>query len=172
MLVVGNIGYSIPVLSLRAKISHSWLDHEIAMVSEEVALQRWRAESWPPIAERWETLHGLALALGGALKDFGSSSLVDVLPSLQRLSTEEKEDLKASLDLLHTRLIDVPAVQLEFATRLDACWRAAQEFFLTVKNPEATEACVVVKWQAVKAGASELRSMFSSERLPNGIVLP
>lgn len=177
MRCVAESAFTGALTSFRAKVSHSWLDHEIAMVDIETAQRRWLASGWAEVAQRWTVLYALALRFAGHFDDFSAATLVDTLALLQNLSSDDRNALKASLQQLHEPLIDTAALRVEYLQRLDALWQSVELFFaLALAHADAGNAAQVAsfisRWQAVQRGAALLKEMFTSHRIPMGVLLP
>lgn len=163
---------NLTVLSLRAKVSHSWLDHEIRMIPVETAVRRWRDNEWESIAERWRTLRRIAQSLGSRLGEFRASVLIDSMPQFAGLSVQERSILRQRLDALQPQWVDVGALANEYSACLDALWSDAQVFFGAVARPGALEEGIAQAWRDVRHAGESFKSLFESGRVPGGIVLP
>lgn len=177
MRCIAEPAFTGALTSFRAKVSHSWLDHEIAMVDTETAQRRWLAGGWAEVAQRWTVLYALAQRFAGHFDDFSAATLVDTLAPLQNLSRDDRNALKASLQQLHEPLIDTAALRVEYVQRLDALWRAVELFFALALAParagkDAQVASLTFRWQAVQRAAALLKEMFTSHRIPMGVLLP
>jgi hypothetical protein len=172
MIVAKFSSIRVPVLSLRAKISHSWLDHEVAMVPVELAVNRWQAGQWVHIAVRWGALYELALKLSDALPEFGAATLVDTIDAFGALGTPERHMLKERLAKLHAQLVDIEARQADYLRCLNSFWQAATKFFERTVDPMATGSDVSALWAVVRSTGSEFKCLFQDGTLPDGIILP
>ncbi len=162
----------ISVLSLRAKVSHSWLDHEVAMVPTSLAVNRWRAGQWAAIALRWKVLHKLALELADALADFGAATLVDRIDALAAIGTAGKCTLRERLVVQHASAIDVDAQRRRYLGHLHAFWESAMVFFGRTSDATATVDCISKGWEGVRTAGSDFKRLFEDGTIPEGIVLP
>lgn len=174
MIVFHSLSYSERLLSLRAKVSHTWLDHEIAMVDTSLALDRWRSSAWGQMAKRWPALHGMAAEFALHLSDYSAAYLVDQLAPLQALTVAEKAELKVRLNQLHDSLMDTEAIRMLYEHKLANLWQNAEHFFgLAIQpfdaklGPELTQ-----RWAAVQLAADDLKQMFTNGQLPAGVLLP
>ena len=169
-LILRQFVVRVPALSMRAKVSHSWLDHEIAMVSEELALARWKSLRWGIVERRWVALHDIARQLGESMYQFKTSYLVELLPAFQMLSAFDREDLRQRLD-------DLPEVRFDNAEEkyvelLGILWDCSKSFFDIASDHNAEESKVVVRWRKIRTAAHDLKCMFELGEIPNGVILP
>lgn len=160
-----------PAASARGKVSHSWLDHEIGLVSDEIAVRRWRSREWNPIEARWKSLYAIARALGDQLSVFRASALVDVLPQFASLPEDCRAELRNRLDAAQPDLCG-PKTRTEYMERLGALWDASLAFFLVVHEPQADEPAVAAAWKEVRARGERMKELFDGGGIPSGIVLP
>jgi len=161
-----------PVLEQRAKISHSWLDHEIAMVDADLAVARWTSRKWPDIGTRWQSLHRIAEDFADMLDQFSASGLVDRRMEFRTLAPATATALKQALDLLHSSHMDAAAVRKEYLGRLARLWTASRAFFARVGDQDCTEPAVRSSWQDVRVAGAAMKLLFSDGTIPAGIVLP
>lgn len=164
--------FDLAVLSLRAKICHSWLDHEIAMTSDQLVLDRWRAGAWPAVYRRWVTLQTLAMSLADQFGDFGASHLIDKLPVFQQWSAAERESLKHSIRQSDAYEAGVTALRDEYLAKLLTLVEASEQFFSCARGQDGSPDTMLRAWLPVRTCGRELRDMFTTERIPVGIVLP
>lgn len=162
----------ISVLSLRAKVSHSWLDHEVAMVPTTLAIDRWRAGQWAVIALRWKVMHQLALRLSDALADFGAATLVDRIDALEAIGTAGKCTLREQLVVQHANAIDIEAQRRRYLTHLHAFWQSAVVFFDRTSNTTAAVEFISEGWEGVREAGSDFKYLFEDGTIPEGILLP
>ena len=120
MRCIAEPAFTGALTSFRAKVSHSWLDHEIAMVDTETAQRRWLAGGWAEVAQRWTVLYALAQRFAGHFDDFSAATLVDTLAPLQNLSRDDRNALKASLQQFRRRYNRSAPTQSAHPTR----WRS------------------------------------------------
>ena len=99
--------------SRRAKVSHSWLDHEIALVSPDTAVHRWQAKEWGRLSTVFKSFYSTAVDLADGLMGFSSSTLVDKLSPFAVLGIEARAELKQKLDGLFLQQFDVPALRAD-----------------------------------------------------------
>lgn len=161
-------------LSLRAKVSHTWLDHEVMMVPTELALLRWQRNGWIGVQDRWQALHRIALDLADHLDDFSAARLVVRLPALASLPATLRDAMTAQLDAMHRELMDTPAIRASYMARLQALWNDSLHFFEMANRAyeDARADDFIARWQAVRDAASSLRAMFTSGEIPQGSLLP
>ena len=162
----------LPVLEQRAKINHSWLDHEIGMVDGDLAVARWSSGAWPEIGTRWQNLHQIAEEFADVMDQFSASSLVDQRIEFRTLSPVTAAALKRALDSLHARHMDVLAVRNEYLGRLAHLRAASQAFFAGLGDEGCTELAVRSSWQDVRVAGAAMKSLFSDGTIPAGVVLP
>ncbi|MDP1740944.1 hypothetical protein [Polaromonas sp.] len=172
MMCIDDVQFAGEVVSLRAKVSHSWLDHEISMIDTPVAVTRWRSGNWPTIACKWESMHDLALEFGEMLHRFSAAALVDTLPVFDAMELAAKGELRARLDALHQNFIDTPALRTEYLARLQTLWSCAVSFFSLAQQPGAGEAEIVSAWGQVRGAGAQMKALFTSGLIPSGVVLP
>ena len=172
MVCIDDAQFAGALVSLRAKVSHSWLDHEISMVDAHVAVARCRAGTWPLIAGKWQAVHELALEFGERLGQFSSATLVDMLPAFQTMASADKRELKARLDALHSCKFDTPRLRVEYSALLQILWNRAESFFRLVEQPSASELELVTAWERVRDAGADLKTMFTSGQIPKGVVMP
>lgn len=161
-------------LSLRAKVSHTWLDHEVMMVPADQALLRWQRSGWLGVQHRWRTLHRMALELAEHLDDFSAARLVDRLPALAALAPALRDEMTIQLQEMHRTRFNTPLVKAAYLTRLQALWDSSIHFFELANGPHDSALAdeFVARWHAVRANASSLRAMFASGEIPKGMLLP
>lgn len=174
MIVFHSLSYSERLLSLRAKVSHTWLDHEIAMVDTSLALERWRGAAWKQMAQRWLALRDMASKFALHLSDYSAASLVDQLAPLQALTVAEKTELKVRLNQLHDSLMDTEAIRMLYEHKLANLWQNSEHFFELAIQPFDTklEHELTQRWVAVQLAAADLKLMFTNGQLPAGVLLP
>ena len=157
---------------LRAKTHHSWLDHCIAMVSSEMALQRARAGSWEAEGRRSETLYQIALNLGQSLDRLRVSNLVNEMHQFDYMEIEERAALGCRLDELQAKVFDVASVSLQYHELLEALWSQWRLFIDLALAPHANAAEIEARWLQVQSAGFTLKKLFTDEVIPSGYVLP
>lgn len=162
----------LPVLEQRAKVSHSWLDHEIAMVDSDLAVARWSSGTWSLIGMRWQNLHQIAEDFADMMEHFSASGLVDERIEFRTLAPATATALKRILDSLHSQHMDAAAVRKEYLDRLARLWTASQTFFARLDDQNCTEPAVRSSWQDVRDAGAAMKLLFSDGTIPAGIVLP
>ncbi len=170
MLVIRVPGVS--TTALRAKVSHTWLDHEVAMVMDADVVNRRKAGQWNAIQLRWVTLPELALEFGRAFDEFSAASLVDALSPFQSMPLADRELLKSRLDAMHREVISPVELQEEYFDKLEFFWTTAQRFFAMAADSAAADTAVLLAWNEVRGAGAELKRMFSEHRIPDGVILP
>jgi len=160
------------VLAQRAKVSHSWLDHEIALVSPDSAVHRWRSKEWGRLSTVFKSFHTTAMDLADGLMGFSSSTLVDKLSPFVALGNDARAELKQKLDELFLQQFNAPALRADYLYRLSGLWRAVTTFREIVESELVNPDAVRAGWVSVQQAGAELKQMFSDNRIPKGIVLP
>lgn len=171
MFIFSALAPEIEALSLRAKVSHSWLDHEILLVTPDAAALRWEMNEWQRRLP-FESLRGMAWELAGKMMQFSASSLVDRLTPFSSIPHAELEVVKERLDALHLRKFDVQEIEREYKSNLVALEAAVDSFASFINSEAPTEASVRRGWTQVRERAAALKVLFASGRIPDGIVLP
>lgn len=175
-------GITSKAMSLRGKVSHSWLDHEIRGVpNDDLVVQRWRDGSWAGIRGRWASLYALAQALENEIHGFYASSLVSS-EFFPRLNETELGILKVSLDKAAGNPNDLIQRKATYSASLTALWQATETFFKATETPcsgalssgvpTKEEKCVRDAWKGVKTAAERLKDLFDNGTIPNGVLLP
>lgn len=172
MMCIDDVQFAGEIVSLRAKVSHSWLDHEISMIDTPVAIARWRSGNWPTIARKWESLHVLAIEFGAMLHLFSAATLVDTLPAFRAMQPSAKSKLRTRLDALHQSFIDTPVLRTEYDASLHTLWSCATSFFSLAQQTSAGETEIVVAWGQVRSAGAQMKTLFTSGLIPRGVVLP
>lgn len=158
--------------SWRAKVSHSWLDHEIALVSPGTAVRRWQTKEWGRLSTVFNSFYATAVELGDGLMGFSSSMLVDKLSPFSILDSEARAALKQKLDELFLQQFDVPTLRADYLHRLSSLWQAVTAFREMVESESANPDSVRAGWVSVQQAGAELKQIFTDNRIPKGIVLP
>lgn len=171
---VSQAGLTDPLTSLRSKVSHTWLDHEIAMVDRDMARERWASHTWPAIAQRWKVLMALARAFADAFDDYCAASLVERLDVLAVLSPQQRAIMKSRLGEMHSAFFNPVEVRVEYTKLVDRLCARAEEFFaLSSLARDASDFDEFDRrWQAVTDAGRDLKDLFTSGRLPSGVLLP
>ena len=156
----------IRALSLRAKVSHSLIEHEVLQISEDDAVARVPA-TWVEIEKRWATLYELALEFGRVIPEISASALVDELKALTVLSGQTRGELKRRLDALNGKANG----QSLYSDRLDKFWSAAKDFFDLLKQGAGADK-IRIEWRRVRERADDLKALFRDGTIPDGIPLP
>jgi hypothetical protein len=164
--VIRAAEFGLLAMSLRAKVSHSWLDHEVLSVSSHDLASR-DSQRWQLIAGRWQTLHELALDFAEVLPQLSASSLVPRL--FPDLPDDEKEKLINRLNALQAD--SIAGKKALYLDRLGAFWQAAQAFLNQASIGTSGDA-LVPEWEPVRSRAEALKQLFLDGTLPNGIEIP
>jgi hypothetical protein len=172
MLVIDHPSVAIVVTSMRAKVSHSWLDHEIALVSSDTAAKRWRSSSWGRLNTTFKSFYSTAKSLGDGLMGFSPSVLVEQLAPLSGLAEPSRSLLKSRLDELFIRQSQIVTTKIEYQNALQSLWSAVSVFHDLVEAETSDEETIKLAWARVRFAGADLKTMFSEDKIPRGILLP
>jgi hypothetical protein len=166
------------VLQLRGKISHSWLDHEVELVSDAVVMRRLFEKTWAPTIARWDTLYKIAIQFGEQFDQLTAAYLVDTLQPFDELPSSLRASLKQVIEIECAKQLDVAKIKEEYFAALGGFWGAWVTFKEAIANQLqvdslcSSEPQLLALWHEVKCEAAKLKLLFSSKRIPSEIVMP
>ena len=173
-LIVSEPSLAPNVLRLRARVSHSWLDHEILAVPEATALARWRNGHWPEVLALWDSGElPLAREFELHFDEFCAAGMIDYLPAFAHWDGAKRATAKATLRALHPQAYNIEAMRAEYVRRLGLLAVTIEAFTAQVGDTDATELDVCRAWQALHGAAVSLKDLFGAGgMIPAGAVLP
>ncbi|MFH7042215.1 hypothetical protein ABT392_07850 [Paucibacter sp. JuS9] len=161
-----------PVQVLRAQVSHTWVDHEILLVSTEEAVRRWQTGNWGRLGREFRGYRQRAQALLERLEEF--SGHLDY----EGPQVEAELGVEACTRLRHRALerwrvqADHPALRADYATRLQVLTQALDNFESAILEPTAPASTISAAWQNVRGAAAPFKELFASGRVPREVSTP
>ena len=159
------------VLGRRARLSHTFLDHEVLLIDDIEAIARQHNGDWPDELLRLHKRLDDCQALTCELMMFSGSTLIDLLPPLQLLSEEERAALKIAVDA-HVKMWLVESdAEAKATSAVRKLLHAVDRFKETVNRCDKLDESVTSDWGVVRQAAAMLKTLFIDGTIPRGIVL-
>ena len=161
---------------LRSRVSHTFLDHEILLVSTQDAVIRWNAGEWTCRGNRLELAFRSyeldALSLGDRILEFSPAALIDQLQSFSLASDESRSVLRRSLAAWYHARFEVGDIRARYLNTLQPLLNELDWFRATVNDAGSVAGDVERRWADVLSKARELKQFFDSEAMPKATLLP
>jgi len=159
------------VLGRRARLSHTFLDHEILLVDDIEAIARLHNGDWPDELIRLDKRLDDCQTLACELMLFSGSTLIDLLPPLQSLPEEQRAALRIAVDAhFKTWLLESDAEAMA-TSAVRKLRHAIEKFKITVNLGDRSDESVTSDWGVVRHAAARLKALFIDGTIPRGIVV-
>ena len=161
-----------PVEVLRAQVSHTWLDHEILLLSAAEAVRRWRDGNWGRLRREFLAHRQRAAVLLERLEEYSGHLVFDSPEAAGEMPAGLRERLRERTLERWRAATAYPALRDAYAGALDDLCSALDRFESIVFAADATEEAVARAWLAVREHAGALKELFSSDRVPREVSRP
>ena len=160
------------ILGRRARLSHTFLDHDVLFVDDEEALARHRNGEWQGMLPRLRKGLTDCGALCCDLMQFSAATLIDLLPPLASLPDALQDELKRAIDAKVGEWLEASAAKVKVHVTHQQFALALEVFESTAADPAASGERLIADWRAVRNTAVALKALFADGTIPRGIVVP
>lgn len=161
---------------LRSRVSHSFLDHEILLVSARDSVIRWSTGEWTCEGNRLESVFRSyerdALILGDKILEFSPAALIDQLPSFSSVSDELRSVLRRNLAEWYHAHFETVEIRIRYLNSLQPLINELDRFRATVNDAGSVAGDIEGRWADVLSKARVLKQFFDSEAMPKATLLP